>query len=815
MTDQTPNLSLPYIQAAQAQKHVTHNEAVRALDAIVHLAILSDAQTSPPSLPNNGDRYLVPQEATGSWTGRENTIAAFQDGSWAFYSPKRGWVAWIASAGALRAFNGEAWVAVGGTASVNPAALVGVNATADTTNRLSVSSPASLFNHAGNGHQLKINKSGVADTASHLFQTAFSGRAEVGLAGDDNLRFKVSPDGSTWKDALVIERITGTPRIPAFSLGALPSASTAGAGALIYVSDAASGPAVFVSNGTTWLSLGGGSASLPSVPLFIFIGDSNSGGLAVNASATVNELAARADVKIWNPTAAAFQNLDVGTNNLIGHDAMSDNATHGLELHMANMVAAQRFLQSEVFVLKCGQGGSKIEQWRADSNWRLASGSVVGPASFTSSGTGSRMWEVASARITAALAAMQAAGKNPVPYVFLSIGLNDASGSSTYSLPATTDWAAFRTDVESLITRLRGLLGASTPVLMTKFLPPIQETTSANAQFDAIDAADANAIAVSSAGCATNAGDNRHWSYAGYKLLGERMVDAALSFSGTAAAPTISPASGTYTGAQTVTITPAAGALRTLYVTDPAADPLQGTLYSAPFSVTPPAAVRAITIERGKASAQASVNYLASTVSAWSATDAGSNFTLSSANRVAGRTGTGPSYRSIRGDTSKSSGKRVFALKKISGPAGSGQFIAGVAQSSASMGGQLGSTTAGAFGAGSYRCGTNFSASNLDTTAIWAAWGGLNVNSYAICYVDLDAGRMWFGAAGSPLGGANPAAGTGAHVTWTPATVGALFPGLSLFNADGTDGTWEINTSAAQLAALGMTLPSGFVAWDA
>ena len=38
--DTTPNLQLPYILAAQSQKHVTHNEAIRALDAIVQLAAL-------------------------------------------------------------------------------------------------------------------------------------------------------------------------------------------------------------------------------------------------------------------------------------------------------------------------------------------------------------------------------------------------------------------------------------------------------------------------------------------------------------------------------------------------------------------------------------------------------------------------------------------------------------------------------------------------------------------------------------------------------------------------------------------------------
>lgn len=30
MTETTPNLILPYIMPSQAQKHVTHNEAIRA-----------------------------------------------------------------------------------------------------------------------------------------------------------------------------------------------------------------------------------------------------------------------------------------------------------------------------------------------------------------------------------------------------------------------------------------------------------------------------------------------------------------------------------------------------------------------------------------------------------------------------------------------------------------------------------------------------------------------------------------------------------------------------------------------------------------
>ena len=97
----------------------------------------------------------------------------------------------------------------GAEASVNPTSLVGVNATADTTNRLSVASAGSLFNHSGSNHQLKINKSASGNTASVVLQDALSTRAEIGLTGDDNFHIKVSPDGSSVTEAMIVDKTTG------------------------------------------------------------------------------------------------------------------------------------------------------------------------------------------------------------------------------------------------------------------------------------------------------------------------------------------------------------------------------------------------------------------------------------------------------------------------------------------------------------------------------------------------------------------------------------------------------------------------------
>lgn len=54
MSEETPNLGLPYIMPSQAQKHVTHNEAIRALDALVQIAVMARDLTTPPAEPSDG-----------------------------------------------------------------------------------------------------------------------------------------------------------------------------------------------------------------------------------------------------------------------------------------------------------------------------------------------------------------------------------------------------------------------------------------------------------------------------------------------------------------------------------------------------------------------------------------------------------------------------------------------------------------------------------------------------------------------------------------------------------------------------------------
>jgi hypothetical protein len=93
MTD-TPRLSLPAIEAAQAQKHVTHNEALALIDALVQLTVESRALAPPPASPAEGACYIPATGATGAWSGWDGQIAVY-NGGWQRIVPVPGLKAWL------------------------------------------------------------------------------------------------------------------------------------------------------------------------------------------------------------------------------------------------------------------------------------------------------------------------------------------------------------------------------------------------------------------------------------------------------------------------------------------------------------------------------------------------------------------------------------------------------------------------------------------------------------------------------------------------------------------------------------------------
>ena len=208
MSQTSPILSLPYLQPSQAQKHVTHNTALEALDLVVQLSALSFDDAVPPGAPEEGDVYVPASGASGDWAGQDLNVAIYRDGMWQFTVPLVGWRAWDIAGARLRVWDGAAWVVPVG-AGDNLSGL-GIGTSHDATNVLAVSGPATLLTHDGAGHQIKVNKAASGDTASLLFQSNWSGHAEMGLAGDTDFSVKVSPDGSAWTTAMVLDAADGS-----------------------------------------------------------------------------------------------------------------------------------------------------------------------------------------------------------------------------------------------------------------------------------------------------------------------------------------------------------------------------------------------------------------------------------------------------------------------------------------------------------------------------------------------------------------------------------------------------------------------------
>ena len=217
----TPKIDLPLLASGQAQKHVTLNEALLRLDGLVQATVPIGPMDTPPSEPSDGSCWLVGAEATGVWTSQDGKLAAFLDGGWRFYAPRAGWSVRRSDDNTVLVFDGAAWGPPPYPDALQNLERLGVGATADAGNPLSanlnnVLLSARPVDGGGDGHiRLKLSKEVAPGSASLIYQSGFSGRAEIGLLGDDDLSIKVSSDGASWVTGLTINRADGAPSLPA------------------------------------------------------------------------------------------------------------------------------------------------------------------------------------------------------------------------------------------------------------------------------------------------------------------------------------------------------------------------------------------------------------------------------------------------------------------------------------------------------------------------------------------------------------------------------------------------------------------------
>ncbi len=243
----TSRLQLPFLQAGQALKNITHNEALQRLDTGLYLACSNMAADILPNDPAPGLAIIISESPDAALAGHIGHIAVFVNGSWIWFIPKSGWTVWDDIGQALRVFGGTGWVDAVPQHTPSDLPLLGLNASASPTQRLSVASDTTLFNHDGDSHRLTLNRATATDTASLIFQTNFAGEAELGLTGDGGFSLKTSPDGVIWSDRLNASATDSGIQSPAFTskritiasdtAALIPTPSSGGIMAMTVISD--------------------------------------------------------------------------------------------------------------------------------------------------------------------------------------------------------------------------------------------------------------------------------------------------------------------------------------------------------------------------------------------------------------------------------------------------------------------------------------------------------------------------------------------------------------------------------------------------
>lgn len=108
MSESSARFGLPFILPGQAQKEAFHNEALAAVDGLVHAAVKGSA-AAPPVEAVPGDCWIVAPGASGDWAGQDGKLALRTSGGWRYLAPVPGMSVWDQSAGFERRWTGSAW----------------------------------------------------------------------------------------------------------------------------------------------------------------------------------------------------------------------------------------------------------------------------------------------------------------------------------------------------------------------------------------------------------------------------------------------------------------------------------------------------------------------------------------------------------------------------------------------------------------------------------------------------------------------------------------------------------------------------------
>jgi hypothetical protein len=165
---------------------------------VIHLSVRDRDLTEPFGEAEDGERYIVAVGATGAWLGWDGAIAARIDGAWQRINPGVGWIAWVEDEAKFVCRTNSEWLDLGETlATLQNMEFFGLGTTADVVNPFAAKLNKALWSarysgEGGDGNlRYTMNKEGPPGVLSLLMQSGWSGRAEIGLIGDDDLSIRL------------------------------------------------------------------------------------------------------------------------------------------------------------------------------------------------------------------------------------------------------------------------------------------------------------------------------------------------------------------------------------------------------------------------------------------------------------------------------------------------------------------------------------------------------------------------------------------------------------------------------------------------
>lgn len=109
MADQSARHALPFLMAGQAQKEITHNEAIALIDAIVHPVAEAAGVNTPPISPAIGQCWIVGSAPAGAWATHAQHLACWSEGGWRFAIPVVAMTVWLSDQEIWARWDGAAW----------------------------------------------------------------------------------------------------------------------------------------------------------------------------------------------------------------------------------------------------------------------------------------------------------------------------------------------------------------------------------------------------------------------------------------------------------------------------------------------------------------------------------------------------------------------------------------------------------------------------------------------------------------------------------------------------------------------------------